>query len=71
MRYNESLDRYFLNIMHLYSRGNVDDSTLIQYMINGSTIKKSVLYGCSNIYEFKQKLTMYEILIFDYDMFKQ
>lgn len=49
----------------------VDDWALIHYMINGSAFEKPVLYGCSNILEFKQKLTMYEILIFDYDMLKQ
>ncbi|GBO11008.1 hypothetical protein AVEN_242376-1 [Araneus ventricosus] len=41
----------------LCNRGNVEDITLMQYVINGipdSVIKKSILYGCQ---EFKQKLT--------------
>lgn len=71
MRDIESLDRYFLYIINLCSRFNVDHWALIHYMINGSAFEKPVLYGCSNILEFKQKVTMYEILIFDYDMLKQ
>ena len=43
----------------LCSRGNVEDDALMQYVINGindSVLKKSYLYGCTNLDEFKQKL---------------
>lgn len=51
------------------SRCNVEDSALISYVINGindSVFKKLAyfLYS-SNIYEFKQKVNIYEILRLD------
>ncbi|GBM79975.1 hypothetical protein AVEN_61143-1 [Araneus ventricosus] len=46
---NESLEKYFLKMKQLCNRGNVEDTTLMQYVINGilaSVIRKSISYGC-------------------------
>ncbi|GBO28111.1 hypothetical protein AVEN_159856-1 [Araneus ventricosus] len=57
----------------LCNRGNVEDTALLQYVINGipdSVIRKSILYGCQNLSEFKQKLRVYEKMRSDYDKAK-
>lgn len=73
MKENESLDEYFLIMKQLCSRGNVEDSALMQYVVNGindSTVKKSCLYGCQYISEFETKLKVYEKIRNDYDKAK-
>ncbi|GBM72285.1 Transposon Ty3-G Gag-Pol polyprotein [Araneus ventricosus] len=70
---DESLEEYFLKMKQLCTRGNVEDTALMQYVINGipdSVIRKSILYGCQNLSEFKQKLRVYEKMRFDYDKVK-
>ncbi|GBM59467.1 hypothetical protein AVEN_131040-1 [Araneus ventricosus] len=60
---DESLEEYFLKMKQLCNRGNVEDTALMQYVINGipdSVIRRSILYGCQNLSEFKQKLRVYE-----------
>lgn len=57
----------------LYFRGNIGDSALIQYTINGiedPVFKKCFLYGSQNINKFMQKLTIYEEWRFGYDKVK-
>lgn len=71
--YNESLDEYFLNMKQLRFRGNVGDSALIQYIINGiedPVLKKYFRYGSQNINKFMQKLIIYEKWRFGYDNVK-
>ncbi|GBN00585.1 Transposon Ty3-G Gag-Pol polyprotein, partial [Araneus ventricosus] len=70
---DESLEEYFLKMKQLCTRGNVEDTALMQYVINGipdSVIRKSILYGCQNLSEFKQKLRVYEKMRSDYDKAK-
>ncbi|GBO46567.1 Retrovirus-related Pol polyprotein from transposon 17.6 [Araneus ventricosus] len=70
---DESLEEYFLKMKQLCTRGNVEDTALMQYVINGipdSVIRKSILYGCQNLSEFKQKLRVYEKMRSDYDKVK-
>lgn len=58
---------------HTWFRGNIEDSALIQYIINGTNnpiFKKSFLYGWQKITEFNQKLKIYEKLRIDYDNVK-
>lgn len=50
---NETLDEYFLNIKQLCSRGSIENSTLIQYAINGIKIL-FLKCGFSDINKFKQ-----------------
>lgn len=45
----ETLEEYFLVLKQLRSRGNIEDSALMQYDINGildPVFGKSILYGC-------------------------
>ncbi|GBN74107.1 Transposon Ty3-I Gag-Pol polyprotein, partial [Araneus ventricosus] len=70
---DESLEEYCLKMKQLCTRGNVEDTALMQYVINGipdSVFRKSILYGSQNLSEFKQKLRVYDKMIFDYDKVK-
>ena len=45
------------------SRGNIDDDSIVQYVIGGIqdlNLNKSILYAANNIKEFKKKLLCYE-----------
>lgn len=67
MKDNEYLDEHILNMKQLHSQGNVEESALLLSVINVikyCIFKISILYGYSNIYEFKQKLKIYEKLRF-------
>ncbi|GBM05647.1 hypothetical protein AVEN_202272-1 [Araneus ventricosus] len=58
----------------LCSRGNVEDTALMQYFIKGipdSVIRKHILYGCQNLSEFKKKLRVYDKTRPDYDKAKR
>ncbi|XP_061390803.1 uncharacterized protein LOC133326139 [Musca vetustissima] len=60
---DENVHEYFLNMKELASRGLVEDSALIQYVIDGirdSTSNKTILYGATSLKEFKAKLKCYE-----------
>lgn len=62
---NESVHEYFLHMKELASRGSIEDSALIQYVIDGirdSTSNKAILYGTRNLTEFKEKLKCYEMM---------
>ncbi|GBN99704.1 hypothetical protein AVEN_199583-1 [Araneus ventricosus] len=70
---DESLEEYFLKMKQLCNRGNVEDAALMHYVINGipdSVFRKSILYGCENLSEFKQKLRVYEKMRSDNDKAK-
>ncbi|GBN27272.1 Retrovirus-related Pol polyprotein from transposon 17.6 [Araneus ventricosus] len=61
----ETLREYFLAMRDLAHKGSLDDSSLIEYVINGipdSSNNKIILYGCKSIPEFKEKLKIYEKL---------
>ncbi|GBM91690.1 hypothetical protein AVEN_257233-1 [Araneus ventricosus] len=61
----ETLQEYFLAMRDLAYKGSLDDSSLIEYVINGipdSSNNKIILYGCKSIPEFKEKLKIYEKL---------
>lgn len=62
---DENVHEYFLNMKELASRGSVEDSALMQYVIDGirdSTSNKTVLYGATSLKEFKAKLKCYETM---------
>lgn len=57
----------------LCSLGNVEDFALIQYVINGikdPVFTKFFLFGRYKVWEFEQKLNIYERLRFDYENIK-
>ncbi|XP_075164706.1 uncharacterized protein LOC142237219 [Haematobia irritans] len=60
---DENIQEYFLRMKEIASQGNVEDSALMQYVINGitdSVTNKAVLYGAEDLSEFKKKLRIYE-----------
>ena len=62
---DESYQKFFLKMKQLASRGNIEDSSLIQYVIDGVhdlTINKSILYGAASLKKFKDKLKYYEVM---------
>lgn len=65
MKKGEGIYEYFFNMKELASRGSIEDSSLIQYVIDGVSdlnINKTVLYGAKNIRELKEKLRVYETM---------
>jgi len=65
MRKGESLQEYFLQIKELASRGNIESSSLIQYVFNGidhTCANKLVLYNAKSLIEFKDKLKCFEVI---------
>ena len=66
---DESVHEYFLNMKELASRGSIEDSALIEYVIDGikdSISNKTILYGARNLTEFKEKLKCYEVMWLKY-----
>ncbi|GFT02901.1 transposon Tf2-9 polyprotein [Trichonephila clavipes] len=62
----ETLQEYFLTMRDLAHKGAVDDSSLIDYIIDGipdSSNNKIILYGSKTLSEFKDKLKIYEKLL--------
>ncbi|GFW53954.1 transposon Tf2-9 polyprotein [Trichonephila clavipes] len=62
----ETLQEYFLTMRDLAHNGAVDDSSLIDYIIDGipdSSNNKIILYGSKTLSEFKDKLKIYETLL--------
>lgn len=63
LKSHETLDEYFFVMKNLCSRGNIEDSALIDYIIKGipdSVFKKSILFGCTTLSEFRAKLKIYD-----------
>ncbi|GFX83533.1 transposon Tf2-9 polyprotein [Trichonephila clavipes] len=62
----ETLQEYFLTMRDLAHKGAVDDSSLIDYIIDGipdSSNNKIILYSSKTLSEFKDKLKTYETLL--------
>ncbi|GBL87983.1 Retrovirus-related Pol polyprotein from transposon 297 [Araneus ventricosus] len=69
MRDSESSPEYFLKIKELCSSGKIEDAVLMHYVIkdiNDRQENKTILYGCQNLFEFKEKLKVYEAIKSDY-----
>ncbi|GFT61157.1 hypothetical protein TNCV_3484271 [Trichonephila clavipes] len=65
MRPNETVFQYFVAIRELANRGQgfLDETSIMEYCINGipdSPSNKLILYGCTTIQEFKEKLGIYD-----------
>jgi len=60
---DESRQAYFLAMKELAARGEIEDETLIQYVIDEideQSMSESILYGAKNTKKFKEKLKTYE-----------
>ncbi|KFM75394.1 Glutamate receptor 1, partial [Stegodyphus mimosarum] len=60
---SKSLSAYLIAMREIASRGSVDVSSILDYVINGIPDPKSnkiILYGYKTISEFKEKLKIYE-----------
>ncbi|GBL63175.1 hypothetical protein AVEN_195769-1 [Araneus ventricosus] len=69
IRDSESAPEYFLKIKELCSSGKIEDAALMHYVIksiNDRQENKTILYGCRNLFEFKEKLKVYEVIKSDY-----
>ncbi|GBM30936.1 Retrovirus-related Pol polyprotein from transposon 297 [Araneus ventricosus] len=69
MRDSESAPEYFLKMKELCSSGKIEDAALMHYVIKGINDRqenKTILYGCKNLFEFKEKLKVYEVIKSDY-----
>ncbi|GFV36569.1 hypothetical protein TNCV_2260881 [Trichonephila clavipes] len=65
MRPNESVFQYLVAIRELSNRGQgfLDETSIMEYCINGipdSPSSKLILYGCTTIQEFTEKLGIYD-----------
>lgn len=62
-REDESLLAYSVRMQELAVQGGIEDSSLVQYIIDGisdTNTNKILLYGASNMQEFKRKLNVYK-----------
>lgn len=62
---NEGLLEHLLHMRDMANPGNIDDVSLIRYIIQGiddSPQNKVILFGCTNLTQFKQKLLIYDQL---------
>ncbi|GFV62570.1 retrovirus-related Pol polyprotein from transposon 17.6 [Trichonephila clavipes] len=62
---NETVFQYLVAIRELANRGQgfLDETSIMEYCINGipdSPSNKLILYGCTTIQEFKEKLGIYD-----------
>ena len=65
MKELKTIQEYILKMRELSTNGQIDDAALIHYVIKGFNDKpenKSVLYGRKDLFEFKEKLEVYEII---------
>ncbi|GFU53415.1 hypothetical protein TNCV_3029261 [Trichonephila clavipes] len=66
MRPNETVFQYLVAIRELANRGQgfLDETSIMEYCINGipdsAPSNKLILYGCTTIQEFKEKLGIYD-----------
>ena len=61
----ETLMQFLYRMRELATQGSVQDDSLIDYVISGiqdSEVNKTVLYGATNIVEFKRKLEVYGVI---------
>ncbi|GBN63453.1 Retrovirus-related Pol polyprotein from transposon 297 [Araneus ventricosus] len=69
MRDSKSAPEYFLKMKELCSSGKIENAALMHYVIKGINDRqenKTILYGCKNLFEFKEKLKVYEVIKSDY-----
>ncbi|XP_041969322.1 uncharacterized protein LOC121726157 [Aricia agestis] len=62
MKNDETYQQYFLSMKELALHGKVEDAALIEYVIDGIRdldTNKGILYGASDIKEFRKKLEIY------------
>lgn len=62
MKSDETYQQYFLHMKECALHGNIEDDALIEYVIDGirdSESNKSMLYGASNLKDFRKKLKDY------------
>ncbi|KAJ0178585.1 hypothetical protein K1T71_005360 [Dendrolimus kikuchii] len=62
MKPDETYQQYFLHMKELALHGNLEDEALIEYVIDGirdSEINKAILYGATDIKQFRKKLEVY------------
>lgn len=62
MKPGETYQQYFLQLKELAVLGNIEDDALMEYIIDGipdNEMNKTILYGASNIKEFRKKLDLY------------
>ena len=65
----EEVSDYFITMCELASRGNVDNQSLLQYVLEGIPDIhncKSLLYGATTFHEFKKKILIYEKAVRDH-----
>lgn len=63
MKKDENVQEYFLHMRELASRGKIDESSVIRYVIYGIEDEpgnKIMLYGTRNFKKFKEQLKIYE-----------
>ncbi|GBL61482.1 Retrovirus-related Pol polyprotein from transposon 297, partial [Araneus ventricosus] len=68
MRDSESAPEYFLKMKELCSSGKIEDAALMYYVIKGINDRqenKTILYGCKNLFEFKENLKFMKFNSFD------
>lgn len=64
MRNDESLLAYSVRMQELAVQGGIEDSSLMQYIIDGindTNTNKILLYGATTMQEFKRKLNVYRV----------
>ncbi|CAL1271215.1 unnamed protein product [Larinioides sclopetarius] len=69
IRDSESALEYFLKMKELCCSGKIEDAALMHYVIKGINDRqenKTILYGCKDLFEFKEKLKVYEVIKSDY-----
>lgn len=62
MKNEETYQQYFLSMKELALHGKVEDAALIEYVIDGirdSETNKAILYGATDMKEFRKKLEIY------------
>lgn len=62
MKTSETYQQYFLHMKELAMHGKVEDEAIIEYVIDGirdSETNKSILYGATDMKQFRKKLEVY------------
>ncbi|XP_060804305.1 uncharacterized protein LOC132902567 [Amyelois transitella] len=65
MKKDETYQQYFLHMKECALHGNIEDAALMEYVIDGiedTETNKAILYGASNLKEFRKKLDIYKTM---------